>query len=109
MKINSLINKIKRMRIKNEIDKGHYIIINFKKIAEYFCVGTMINKQIEHYYNNELIKVEDYHPIKIDLYSEDDIPIIDLTLNKTVPNSCVEEPEAILDNTEPIIFELNEQ
>jgi hypothetical protein len=89
-------------------DKGYYILVNFKQVASYFCVGGMLVKQIEHHYDNELLSIEDYHPLKLKLYSDDNIPIIDLTTGRDLPSDCTNKPEAVLDNVDPILFELNE-
>ena len=92
-----------------EISKGYYLIIDWKPLAKHFCVGGYMAKRIIHYYNDTVIKIEDYHPEVMNTYIDEEIPFFDTTFGEEYPPECTRDPFAVIDNTKPIIIELNKE
>ncbi len=89
------------MKFKNPFKKkekkkeplGYFVLINWSRQAIEYSIGNDFVKKIEHYYNNYLIKTENYNPIKIERLKSKDIIIIDLTAGQEVPRESLFIPE----------------
>jgi hypothetical protein len=92
-----------------EVHKGYHILIGFKSMAKDFCVGGYMAKRLMHYYNDEFLFDEDAHPLILEYYIEQQIPIFDLTRGEDYDPSCTKDPLAIIDNSKSILVEINQQ
>jgi len=71
---------------------GYYVEIDFTPEAKRFVAPGSFNKRIIHKYNDIVIAIEPYNPVKEKFLKRRDVIIIDKTIGVTYPVDASEVP-----------------
>ena len=79
--------KKKMNLLKKKQPLGHYVLVYWSDVAENKALGYDFLKKIVHFYNGNIIKVENYSIPKMTELKRDGIFVKDMTLGEMIPKA----------------------